>query len=287
MDTAHSAPNAPDSTAASTDYTRFIVLGGGRTGSNMLAQALDSSPCITCFGEIFNRQIDFIGFNVAGYDNYSGDDIALRDRDLEQFLRRRIYCPHPRGTSAVGFKLLYVHVWGFRGLLDRLLADTDIRVLHLRRRNLLRMLISTRIAQKTGVWIEQPRLTPANLRTALRHPMRVIARLRRPLRRPNASQIKVTVTEQQCLRFFSRIEETVGHFDRFFADHPKHTLFYEDMVDHRDDVLARAQEFLGVRPAPLTVGTRKQNPEPLQELIANYDELRRAFRDTDYAAFFH
>ena len=31
---------------------------------------------------------------------------------------------------------------------------------------------------------------------------------------------------------------------------------------------------------------RRQNPEPLRELLANYDELYEAFRGTPYAAFF-
>ncbi len=92
------------------DYVRFIVLAGGRTGSNMLVQALNSSPSITCFGEILNRQIEFVGFNVDGYDNFGGKDRALRDRDFNEFLSQRIYCLHPEEIRAIGFKLLYIHL---------------------------------------------------------------------------------------------------------------------------------------------------------------------------------
>ena len=50
--------------------------------------------------------------------------------------------------------------------------------------------------------------------------------------------------------------------------------------------LADIQRFLGVRPTPLTVALRRQNPQPLSELISNFDELRAAFASTPQRAFF-
>ena len=63
------------------------------------------------------------------------------------------------------------------------------------------------------------------------------------------------------------------------------TVYYEDLVADRKAALHELQVFLGLRPRSLPVATRQQNPEPLRELIANYDELREAFGDTEYAAF--
>jgi hypothetical protein len=64
-------------------------------------------------------------------------------------------------------------------------------------------------------------------------------------------------------------------------------VFYEDLVDRREDVLREVQSFLGIEPRPLTVTLRKQNPEPLRELVENYDELYAAFKDTPEAALFN
>lgn len=63
-------------------------------------------------------------------------------------------------------------------------------------------------------------------------------------------------------------------------------MFYEDLVEQRQDVLRKTQSFLGVAPTPLSVTLRKQNPEPLRQLIANYDELYEAFKDAPEAAYF-
>jgi hypothetical protein len=46
------------------------------------------------------------------------------------------------------------------------------------------------------------------------------------------------------------------------------------------------QIFAGVEPMPLSLELQRQNPEPLSELIANYDELRAAFAGTPWSAFF-
>lgn len=45
------------------------------------------------------------------------------------------------------------------------------------------------------------------------------------------------------------------------------------------------QSFLGLTPVTLKIKTARQNPEPLAELIANYDELRDAFQGTEYEAY--
>ena len=48
-----------------------------------------------------------------------------------------------------------------------------------------------------------------------------------------------------------------------------------------------SQEFgLGVEPEPLTVNLVKQNPEPLPELLSNYDELFEAYRYSKHAWMF-
>ena len=104
----------------------------------MLAQALNSSRDIVCFGEVFNYTLDFVMYNVEGYDNYNAEDLALQQRDPIGFLQERIFCEYPGEIRAVGFKYHYGQIWGYPGLLKRLIEDTEIRVVHLERRNLLR-----------------------------------------------------------------------------------------------------------------------------------------------------
>lgn len=285
-------------TAAPSDYVRFLVLAQARSGSNMLAMALNSSASITCFGEIFNFAFDGVMFGgVEGYDHRNAKDRALRDNDFQAFLRERIYCQHPEEIGAVGWKLLYRQFWGYPGLLQHLIEHRHLRVLHLKRRNLLRALLSLKIAETTGVWmeVEPPRLTLANVRRASRHPFRTVARLPRLLGRvkgarkrfpPPATRTRLTVTKEELDEFIIWATSNAAHYDNLFRGHPMQTLFYEDLVDRRDKTFRQAQEFLGVKPGPLTVRLVKQNPEPLPELLENYDELRAAYLYSKHAWMF-
>jgi hypothetical protein len=279
----------------------------------MLAQALNSSPHITCFREVFNKQLGRIQYGVEGYDYDNPQDLALRSRDPVGFLQERVYCRYPEEVRAVGFKFGYNHRFEFRHILERLIEDTQIRVLRVGRRNMLRMLVSLKIAERTGVWQQggtpppslarrtmrsmrvslwraKPMLTPANGLKAFRHPRRAAARLRWLLRLPRAPRktprARLTVSEEELRTFIAETEFLIAHFDNLFQEHPRLTMFYEDMLDQRDEEFNRAQSFLGVEARPLTVTMRRQNPEPLRELLANYDELYEAFRDTSHAWMF-
>ena len=83
-----------------------------------------------------------------------------------------------------------------------------------------------------------------------------------------------------------RTKMTDDNFDKIFDQHPRLTVFYEDIVDHRDRVHGQVQEFVGVKPRRLKVTMRQQNPEPLRELLSNYDELFEAYRDSRHAWMF-
>jgi hypothetical protein len=96
----------------------------------------------------------------------------------------------------------------------------------------------------------------------------------------------VTLSVEECKAYFEETELTAKQHDELFREHDKLSLFYEEILSARDDTFARAQSFLGVEPQVLTVALTKQSPDDLRALIENYDELREAFADTEYAEFF-
>jgi hypothetical protein len=261
----------------------------------MLASSLNSSPEIICFRELFNWLGRTIDYNVEGYDRFSVEDRALRQRDFTEFLQERIFCPHPQEIRAVGFKMPYDHFSGFEGLLDWLAEDTNIRVVHLKRRNQLRMLISGKYAWTTGSWVEDRKQTLrskfrlSNAPGALRHPRRAVTRLWRFLRPKRlwlARRMPLTLPAEDCQAFYEKIERDETYYGNRFREHPALTVYYEDLVSRRRTTLDQVQTFLGAKPRRLDVTTRQQNPEPLRNFLANYDELYEAFKDTPYAAFF-
>lgn len=293
-------------------YTRFIVLCAARTGSYMLTSSLNSSPNIICFGEVFNALTKHVDYRVAGYSMFDPEERVFRDADFERFIDARIYCSRPDKIKAVGFKLPHSHFMQYRPLMRRemsalppqaekellgwLVADVEIRVLHLQRRNVLRRMVSTYIARATGGWLEPPAPTfsgsrdPIAVLKAIRHPHRTVRSLRRILfpKEPawKASRRAIELPENECREFFAKDAVDTIHYAELFKGHDVHTLYYEDLVDQYDKTVGTAQTFLGLEPQSVTPTTRKQNSEPLRELIANYDELFAAFADTPEAAFF-
>lgn len=279
----------------SNGYVPFVMLSGPRTGSHMLAQALNSSPRITCFREVFNGRLDFVQFGVEGYDDFGSQDIALRKEEPIRFLHERILCQHAEEIQAVGFKFHYGQHWDFPGILEELVKHEEIRVLHLGRRNALRMLVSLKFAERTGVWLQEGTLNvrQSNVLKALRHPLKAARRVSRLLQRMRplkaagkAARVRVTIAPEELFNFIVLTNQRAARFDDLFRQHRKLTVFYEHMVDHREDAFRQVQSFLGVEPGPLAVTLRKQNPEPLGELLENYDELYEAFKDTPQASFF-
>ncbi|MGB2694804.1 MAG: hypothetical protein WBD55_06400, partial [Dehalococcoidia bacterium] len=89
----------------------------------------------------------------------------------------------------------------------------------------------------------------------------------------------------ECARMFRFLRAHEARSDEVFAGHPLLTVFYEDLVA-RPELFDDVQSFLGIEPAGLPVASRRQNPEPLRELLSNYEELRAAFADTEHAGFF-
>jgi hypothetical protein len=264
-------------------------------------QALNSHPAVVCFREIFNLDPDYIDYDVDGWDPTSTDDLALRQRDLSAFLKQRIFGQHDEGVQAVGFKFHYEHFWFDESLIPALTGDDGLKVIHLKRVNQLRMLVSLKIVEQTGEWLRHDegklkrqtlarKLTPANVARAVTQPVESVRRIRKFLAPaqppPVAEKQALTISREECEQFFFRANHQITHFGGLFAEHPTVELTYEDLVQDPAGQLGRVQAFLGVPAADLSWTLRKQNPEPLRELVTNYDDLKAAFEGTQRAGFF-
>jgi len=134
------------------DYVKFLVLGRSRTGSNYLRGLLNSHSQIVVFGEIF-KNYQGIEWGMDGYPQ-SGLALKLFQNDPAGFLDRVVFGRYPKNTAAVGFKLFYYHAQ--QGELNRIWSHiklrTDIRILHVKRKNILRTHLSRQKAELTDKW---------------------------------------------------------------------------------------------------------------------------------------
>jgi LPS sulfotransferase NodH len=250
--------------------TRFIITCPARTGSSMLTSLLQSHPDVCCHGEVFGRRV-FEGFQGIDYTGPISETlkppivdklVELRIDDPVAFLRD--YVLYPGQFKAIGLKLKYEELLldMYAPVLEWISDKRDIKIIHLRRRNLLKRYVSQYIAVKITKVFNTWEGTDA----------------------PCAP--RVTLSAQECERQFQIAENRHKRFANLFKNHEVLDLTYENLVANKMENLIDIQTFLGVNPVRLSTGMKKINPDSLRSMIENYDQLARHFSGTRFEAFF-
>jgi len=217
----------------SMDFRRFIILGHPRTGSTLLHTYLNSHWNVLSHG-------DLIGTDFA-------EKLKTRDCTIESFLGKTIDHPHPAFIRAVGFKYFYQYddkSWG-GSLMDHVKTQ-GYRIIHLKRRDRLRTVMSYLMARETGHWSyrgNQPvvRLEPGEVIDSL-----------------------------EMLRIWE------DKFDHEIEDQAVLTIFYEDLDTTPNKVLDEVQVFLQIPPRHLTTVLNRQHGHSLEGVVSNYKKIREA-----------
>lgn len=244
-------------------YTRFVIISSHRSGSNYLSSLLSSHPNIMSIGEIYNPSVLFAD---PGKPKLHGSRIAkvLRDVAPVWFLRHCIYHAYPAHIHAVGLRYFYLHAQGkFKPVLDYLIGEKTIRVIHLKRKNLLRSYWSLRAAQETDIWT-----VPSSS----------------PLTQP---AVRLILEPRDCASYFTTMETFMTTFDTHFRHHKILEVEYEQLLINVNHEQKRLSAFLGVSPHALSASTKKLNNAPLSTIISNYTVLKNHFRFTKWNHFFN
>ena len=255
--------------------TRFVILGQQRTGTNHLLGMLGSHPDVLAFGEIVSSPTNLqwgCGHDDSLSSRFPSSDAALvaeRNAAPLAFLHRHVFGPIAASFRAVGFKLFYEHCRNDKSteIWDWLRTSTEIRILHLKRRNILRTLLSKRLANATNVWY----VTAGDAETAAGE---------------SAEPSTIALEFKDCREFFERTLMAEREADWFFRHHACHTLYYEDMEKDPAASLAAVQAFLGVRQLPGSSDLVKQQTLPLALAIENHEVLKQAFAGSHFRVFF-
>ncbi len=240
--------------------TKFVILSYGRCGSTLVQCTLEEHPDVEVFGEIFQEnQYDRSRFSVIRGQFYrDGTDAA-------QFLEDVVFGGSPSNVRAVGFKLMYGQARESAASLrawDLLRADTEIRVIHLNRRDLLECCCSYEVASRSQQWY----LPNLEERIAVR-PFRLKPR--------------------HFIGFCESVLAWRAWARRAFSDHPVLEVQYEqDLCADFPGAMARIQEFVGLPALPLTPPIRKQAVVAPDRQLSNFAELKAACRHTIAEEFF-
>lgn len=240
----------------------FVVLAQFRSGSNLLLSGLDAHPNIATYGEVFmkdRRKRMFFG--------RASDSSCYRDgQDGAGFVDEFIFhSRYGQEVMAAGFKLMcgQAGTTAARTVWNRIVNDTEILVVRVRRRNLFEALVSNEVAFRTQQWMclryQTPRTTP-----------------------PFSLDLRLVRT------FFEWTTRWEDWGDNAFKQHRSLIVEYEsDLAANYGPTIARVHRFLGVAPRvsqPLLV---KQATCAPAEQISNYWSLRESFKSGQYARFFN
>lgn len=224
----------------------FIVIFQGRSGSTYLMEALNRHPEILARMEML---------------------VALKERGAKfQLKQARRYLRPPlfRCSRVIGFKTKLKDVLdpvGFAALLKSL----DTRVILLLRRNRVKAVVSLfnaiRLNTRTGEWNlydEKDRLPPFSVEKG-----KFEARL---------NQME---TEKR------QIEDYAAALDL-----PILRMDYEDIFGDQNRAFERIFRFLEVGFADIFGKTLKNTSDDLRQILVNFEDLRRHFKNTPYEGMF-
>ena len=193
---------------------------------------------------------------------------AAHNRDIGENFQPtldRLFRNRPESVKAVGCKIFYYHLnkdeW------QELSKIPELKVIHLKRKNRLSMIVSMKVAFKTDQWgigDESERI--------------------------DVLKKQIHLNEESLRTSFSNIESWENDVTKTFGQHPLKEVYYEDLTSQYENTLDGLFNFLGVTTIPtemINIKHKKQNPEPLDQLIQNYSELKKKFQNTPWQHYFN
>lgn len=173
----------------------------------------------------------------------------------------RFYNEYARCIRAVGCKIFYNHLTNQEW--SEFARMKEFKIIHLMRRNRLRTLVSLAIAFKTDVWLK------------------TYSWKRIPLDRK-----RIYLAPESLIGQINQIEIWELQTRERFSDRDRLDIYYEDLVENFDAIVSEAITFVGAkRWDPNRIAYRKQNPEALDQLIGNFDEVSRALKNTPWEKY--
>ena len=232
---------------------KFMISCIARCGSSMLCTMLDSHPQVLCHGEILAGRYESSGpyhylikreFDIAEWLH------DYRQARPESFLYD--VCFNPAGNKSVGFKFKLEESLdpAYKVFRDLVVADKDIKIIHLQREDILDQYISLQATRQTGVFL-------------------VRSRGKRPKLKPFDIDVPDLIS---YVREARRKQEAA---EEMYKDHDCLHLTYEELCESQSAAYQKILSFLEVPHASLSttmVKVLKKNTD----LVLNLDQVNEA-----------
>ncbi len=233
---------------------KFIISCSARSGSTMLVHLLRSHPQLLCHGEVFEPSR--IGQLDGSYGLRRRNDPTMDQRLMEYWATRPEAFLYDvvfdtQGRRAVGFKFKTDEAFdpAYETIAGLIRDDKDIKVLHLRRKNLLDQYISHQVVlRQTGVTL----VTDDS-------------------QRPEINRFEVDIDD--AVSYATGIVQRERQAGAMYSGHRQAVVDYEDLVQHGNLIRERMQTFLAVPQLPLSTPTRKIIARNA-DLVENLEDVR-------------
>lgn len=240
----------------------FVIFSAPRTGSNLLCGCLNSHPEIICHHEIFNPENIYYSLDHRNNDF----EFSIKNRDKDPFRFISYIAGKKFGKKIFGFKMMPGHN---RAAEDFILNNKNIKKIVLNRENKIKAFVSLQIAMKTNCY---SLLEESNESTNTIHREKIFIDLK---------ELKKYIKSYED--YYNKIIKCLSETEQNYF-----LLTYEDLTSKETDLLKeKLLVFLDVEPDPCFIKPRhvKQNPDNLNELIENYDEIKALLQGTSLEGY--
>ena len=176
-----------------------------------------------------------------------------------------LYGERAANIHAVGCKIFYYHLNSSEW--QKMSKIPNLKVIHLKRKNRLSMIVSMKVAFKTSQW-----------------------GITEESERIDASEKQVYLDYDFLNNSFANIKKWEEETEKMFDPANICNIYYEELTSKYAETVTSLFDFLGVNRIPveqIKSRHKKQNPEPLSQLIQNFDELKLKFANTPWEDYFN
>lgn len=245
---------------------KFVILGGKRSGSTMLQEALNSHPDITCFDELYLIRDVATGKRRGQF--------LYRYMNKTKKMSHKQYLDFVYGSvkkEAIGFRYLYPHDEKFNVL--PLMLKSNIKVIHLIRENAFKHTMS-KLTRK--IYNEGPKEYNSDV---------ILYQIRKYEDKQKDFKRKLKGYKHVLnLSYENIIGRTEGEIDNIIK-YGAFNLKSDQVTYLTPDTSSSICEFLGVGNQELFTNVTKKNRKDVWDYIKNSDVIKKALIKNGYGDF--
>lgn len=209
---------------------------------------LNSHSKVICYGELFNP-------SKETRQNAIRSSVAIKpNEDPKKYLKSNVFKRYSKDIEGVGFRLFYTHARkndNWTGLWPYI-ATSDIKIIHLKRKDLLAQFLSLKQALRSNVWVSNDE-------------------------KNKREDGDIWLDPEECSRYFINMRWCELRAKKEFANSSMLEISYEELAQDQVNESQKILSFLELPYENLSSKTKKQRKKPKSKVIKNYAELRDIF----------